>query len=109
MEKKIMVLIIVLGFTSLAFAQNTPQNIISSKNSDGLYALYLTERVISADVGSKISHWESIKNGIIQQGKAEESKVIRKQSDFSKLSNAREKTSKLGTCPEARNVRTMYN
>lgn len=109
MKNILMVLLLVLGFSSLIFAQNTPQKILSSKTSDGLCAWHLTDGSISADGGSKTSHWEGRKKVTGPQQKTREKKVIRIQADLSKLSHARIRKSIIGGCPEAHNVRTMYN
>ena len=109
MEKKIMVIIIILGLASLAAAQTNTQNIINAKTSEGYYALYLTEGVISADVMWQISNFECLEKEIIQQQTAGENKAVLKKSDLSKLNNDRSRKSKQGTYTESRYARTVYN
>ena len=109
MEKKITVLIIILGLASLATAQTATQNIINSKISEAYYNMYLTEGVISADVLWQISNFECLEKEIIQQQTAGENKAVLKQSDLSKLNNNRSRKSKQGTYTESRYMRTVYN
>jgi hypothetical protein len=109
MEKKIMVLIIILGLASLAAAQTNPQNIINAKTSEGYYALYLIEGVISADVLWQISNFERLEKEIIQQQTAGKNKAVLPQSDLSKLNSDRSRKSKQGTYTESRYMRTVYN
>jgi hypothetical protein len=109
MKKKIMPLIIILGWASLSAAQINPQNIINAKTSEGYYALCITEAVISADSLWQISNFESLKKEIIQRQKTGENETVPKQSDLSKLNNVSQRKSKKVAHTESRFMRTVYN
>jgi hypothetical protein len=106
MKKKIMPLIIILGLASLSAAQTNPQNIINAKISEGYYALYLTEGVISADVLWQNPTLENRQKMSTQQQGAKEYKIAKNLSQVHKEKSGRLiKRNDFKTC----NMRTVYN
>lgn len=107
MEKKIMVLIIVLGIASLAVAQNPAQNIINSKISEAYYKNSLCDGVVPAVV-----LWQYSSSGYNQKGNIQPQKTnvfVKEQGYLNQPKHAGSRNSKPVAGIKTLNVRTIYN
>ncbi len=106
MEKKIMVLIFILGLALLAAAQTATQNIINSKFSEAYYNMYLSEGVILADVLWQNPTLEIRQKMPPQQQGEKEYNIAKSLSQAHKEKAGRLiKRNDFKTC----NMRTVYN